>query len=186
MFGLITFVDVIGPMDAYECVASKLDVREFDSKNVPRDVKLKVLEAGRLTGSGMNIQHWRFILVQERGLLRKLAEDSTTGRWVEHANFAVIVLTDPKYGFHLIDAGRATQDMLLAAWSFGVVSCIYTGIDREALQKDFGIPRELSPSVILGFGYPARKLSGRKNRKPLSNLAYLEQYGKPLNPQELP
>ena len=167
-------------MDAYQCVVGKLDVREFDSKIVPTEVKLKVLEAARMTGSGMNIQHWRFILVEKRENLGKLAEDSTTGRWVSGANFAVIVLTDPKYGFHLIDAGRAAQDMQIAAWNYGVASCLYTGISQEALKKDFNIPTILSPSIVVAFGYPAAKLIGRKNRKPLRELAFLETYGKDI------
>ena len=102
------------------------------------------------------------------------------------ANFGVIVLTDPKYGFHKIDAGRAVQDMQLAAWNFGVVSCIYTGVNEEALRKDFEIPKDLHISVIAGFGYPARKISGkRKNRKPLGEVAFLEKYGGPLDPKGL-
>lgn len=169
-------------MDAYDCIVSKLDVREFDSKPVPAEVKLKVLEAGRLTGSGKNVQHWRFILVQDPDCLRKLAQDSTTGKWVENANFALIVLTNPKYGFHLIDAGRATQDMQVAAWNYGVTSCIFTGIDRDALHKDFEIPEEMNASVAIGFGYPARKISGRKkNRKPINEIAYLDRYGNTLD-----
>lgn len=167
-------------MDAYQCVVGKLDVREFDSKIVPTEVKLKVLEAARMTGSGMNVQHWRFILIEKRENLQKLAEDSITGKWVDRANFAVILLTDPKYGFHLIDAGRAAQDMQIVAWNYGVASCLYTGISREALQKDFNIPNDLSPSIVVAFGYPAAKLIGRKNRKPLQELAFIETYGKRL------
>jgi nitroreductase len=172
-------------LDAYDAVATKLDVGEFTSKNVPQDVKLKVLEAGRLSGSGMNAQHWRFVLVQGRDRLKTLASDSTTGRWVEGADFAVIVLTNPKYGFQLIDAGRALTSMQIAAWNFGVVSRIFTGVNRGALEKDFGIPKDLSPSVIVGFGYPTRKISGRKNRRPLSELAFLDRFGKPLIREQL-
>jgi len=173
-------------MDAYGCVATKLDVREFDSRNVPADVKLKVLEAGRLTGSGMNNQHWRFILVQERDRLKRLAEDSTTGGWVARSNFAVIVLTNPRYGFHLIDAGRAVQDMQLAAWNFGVVSCVFTGLREQDLRKDFEIPKNLNPSIVVGFGYPARRLTGkRKSRNPLVDIAFLEKYGNRLEPDQL-
>jgi hypothetical protein len=36
-------------MDAYACVISKLDIREFDARNVSADVKLKILEAARST-----------------------------------------------------------------------------------------------------------------------------------------
>jgi len=172
-------------MDAYACVATKLDVREFSAKNVPPDVKLKILEAARLTASGMNVQHWRFVLVQERGGLKRLAQDSTTGAWVEGSNFAVIVLTNPKYPFHLIDAGRAVQDMQLAAWNFGVASCVYTGVRQEALREDFSIPREMNPSIIVGFGYPAREILGkRKNRKPLSDLVFLGKYGNRFDTQK--
>jgi nitroreductase len=169
-------------LDPYECILTKLDVREFDSNPVPSELKMKILEAGRLTGSARNLQHWRFILVEDRDRLKKLAEDSTTGKWVGNANFAVIVLTDPKYGFHLIDAGRVLQAMELAAWSFGIVSCIYTGVNRDALQGDFAIPKDMNPSVIIGFGYPTRKISGkRKNRKPLRELAFNDRYGKAID-----
>ncbi len=102
-------------MDAFECIAIKLDFRNFGSKKVPAEVKMKVLEAGRLTGSGVNRQHWKFILVQDPGSIKQLGRDSTSGAWVANANFGVVVLTDPKYGFHKIDAGRALQDMELAA-----------------------------------------------------------------------
>lgn len=172
-------------MDAYECIATKLDVREFSSKRAPTEVKLKVLEAGRLTGSGVNSQHWRFILVQEPSNLKKLAGDSTTGKWVERCDFAIIVLTDPKYGFHMIDAGRAAQDMQLAAWNFGVISCVFTGMKQESLRKDFNIPKETNPSIVVGFGYPERKVYGRKNRKPLSEITFLEKYDTPFHTQNL-
>jgi len=173
-------------MDAYACVATKLDVREFSAENVPPDAKLKILEAARLTASGMNVQHWRFILVQERGELKRLAQDSTTGAWVEHSNFAVVVLTNPKYPFHLIDAGKAVQDMQLAAWNFGVASCVYTGVRQETLREDFNIPEEMNPSIIVGFGYPATKISGkRKNRKPLTDLVFVGKYGNRFDPQRL-
>lgn len=170
-------------MDAFDCIATKLDVREFGNRKVPGDVKLKVLEAGRLTGSGANKQHWRFILVQDQDQLKQLAKDSTSGGWVEHANFAVVVLTDPKFGFHRLDAGRAVQDMQLAAWNSGIASGIYTGVNEENMRRDFAVPKEFHISVIAGFGYPARKITGRKkNRKPVAELAYLEKYGSPLDP----
>ena len=172
-------------MDTFECVATKLDVREFESRNVPADVKLKILEAARLTATGLNYQHWRFILVQDKSAIQRLAEDSTSGKWVTKANFAIIILTNPKYSFHLIDAGRVVQNMQLTAWNYGVISGIFTGV-KENLRQDFAIPDDLNPSAILAFGYPARKITGkRKNRKPLAELAYLEKYGNRLDTQKL-
>jgi len=172
-------------LDTYECVKTKLDIHDFSSKAVPADLKLKTLEAGRLTGSERNIQHWRFILLQERRSLERLAEDSTTGKWAKAANFAIIVLTDPQHKFNMLDSGRAIQDMQLAAWNYGVASGIFTGIKAEELRKDFDIPRELNPTVVVGFGYPARKIFGKKSRKPLEDVAFLEKYGNNLKPKML-
>jgi nitroreductase len=165
-------------MDAFECIATKLEVREFSTQDISSEIRSKILEAARLTGTGMNTQHWRFILVEKKDNLKKLAEDSTSGSWVAGANFAVIVLTNPKYGFHLIDAGRVLQNMQLTAWNEGVGSGLFTGIREEKIRNDFRIPNELTPSVIIGFGYPVSKLTGkRKNRLPVHELVYYEKYG---------
>jgi nitroreductase len=165
-------------MDTFQCITTKLDVREFSAQEVPSEIRLMILDAARLTGTGLNTQHWRFILVNNKQNLKTLAEDSTSGNWVAGANFAVIILTNPEYNFHLIDAGRALQNMQLAAWNQGVGSGLFTGIREEKLRNDFGIPRELSPTVVVGFGYPARRLTGkRKKRLPLDKLVYYEKYG---------
>jgi nitroreductase len=167
-------------MNTTEAVKTKLDSREFSSKPVGPAVKKAVLEGARLTQSGVNSQHWRFILVQEPESLARLAADSTTGSWVSGANFAVIVCTDPSKGYHLLDAGRVVQDMELTAWDHGVTSRIYTGIKQADMRKDFGIPENLNATAVVGFGYPKHKILGRKNRLPLSEVAFLEKFGNPL------
>ncbi|TMI37290.1 nitroreductase [Candidatus Bathyarchaeota archaeon] len=172
-------------MDTYKTILTKLDVRQFDAKKVPADVKLKVLEAARASGTGINKQHWRFILVQDKVVIKKLAEDSTSGGWVAGADFAVIVLADPQLGFHLIDSGRAVQDMQLAAWDQGVISGLYTGFKEDRMRRDFAIPNELKPTVVVGFGYPTMKILGKKNRRPLSELAFVDKYGTKFEPKKL-
>jgi nitroreductase len=163
-------------MDVFVGIATKLDVREFNPQAVSNEIKQSVLEAARMTGTGLNTQHWRFILVEGKENLKKLAGDSTSGGWVASANFAIIVLTNPKYNFHMIDAGRVAQNMQLAAWNRGVASGLFTGV-REGLRSDFGVPKELSVTIVVGFGYPARKLAGRKSRMPLEELVYYGRYG---------
>lgn len=168
-------------MNTTEAVKTKLDSMEFSAQRVGSEVKMAVLEAGRLTQSGVNSQHWRFILVQDPANLAKLAGDSTTGAWVAGASFAVIICTDPAKNYHLLDAGRAAQDMQLTAWDSGVTSRIYTGIKQAEMRRDFGIPERLNSTVVVGFGFPKKRILGRKNRMPLSEVAFLERYGNPLD-----
>lgn len=171
-------------MDTYEAILTKLDVREFSDMDVEDSIKTKILQAARSTGSSMNSQHWRFIIVHEKKNLATLAQDSTTGQWVRGANFAVIICIDPKIPGSTIDAGRALQDMGLAAWNFGVVSRIFTGLKDADLRRDFAIPQDVKPAAVLGFGYPVRKIKGKKSRKPLEEIAYAEAYGKTFRPVE--
>ncbi len=164
-------------MDTLECIRTKLDIREFSNREVSEEIILKILEAARLTGSALNTQHWRFILVKDKGNIKRLADDSTSGKWVANASFAVIILTNPKYGPHMIDAGRVLQNMQLAAWSEGVGSGLFTGVSEEKLRKDFEIPNDLNPTVILGFGYPTRRITGnRKNRITIKEMVFYERY----------
>lgn len=167
-------------MDATEAVRTKLDVREFADRRVTSKDKLDILEAARLTQSGTNSQHWRFILVHEKPGLHTLAEDSSWGKWVEGADFAVVVCTDPTKSFHMIDAGRAVQDMQLTAWDKGIASGVFTGIKQEEFRRDFALPEGLSPTIVVGFGFPKKRLLGKKNRKPLSEVAFLGKYGSPI------
>ncbi len=172
-------------MDTQKTILTKLDVRQFDSKKVPAEVKLKVLEAARASGTGVNRQHWRFILVQDKESITRLSEDSTSGGWVAGANFAVIILADPKLGYHLIDSGRAIQNIQLAAWDQGVISGLYTGFKEERMRKDFAIPNDLKPTVVVGFGYPVKKIIGKKKRMPLTELAFVDKYGNKLDPKKI-
>ena len=164
-------------MDTYDCIKTRIETREFSNSPVPDDVKRRVLEAARQSQSSMNTQHWRFVLVEDPKNLETLARDSKTGPWVRSSNFAVLVLIDPALSVHLLDAGRAVQHMQLAAWNSGVASGVYTGFEREAVNRDFGIPKELTLLIVVAFGYPARKTKGVKSRKPLREIAFSERFG---------
>lgn len=169
-------------MNTVDCIATKLDIREFSQENVSPSIISTILNSARYSGSGLNTQHWRFIVIKEKNNIKKLSEDGPSGQWIVGANFAIILLTDPNYGFHLLDAGRVIQNMQLSAWENGVGSGIYTGVRDEKMRTDFKIPSNLSISAVLGFGFPKKSITGkRKNRKPLSELAYNEVYGNSNN-----
>jgi len=169
-------------MDAYDCILTKLEVREFkDQDSVSSEIRLKILESARLTGSSLNTQPWRFVVIQNKDNLKKLSDDSTSGKWISGANFAIIILTNPYFRFHLIDAGKVVQNMQLAAWNYGVGSALFTGIEEDRMRKDFAIPIDYKPVIVVGFGYPKKKITGKtkkKNRLTMHELVSFEEYGK--------
>ena len=167
-------------MDVFESVRTLLAVRSYQPKPVPDDVVRRIVEAGRLTGSGMNRQPWHFIVVRDAATLRRLGALASSGPYVAQAPLAIVVATD-KSRFAVSDASRAIQSMLLTAWAEGVGSnwVGFGGLDNAKALLD--IPAGLDVLAILAFGYPARAVGrGKKQRKPLREVAHLERYGRPF------
>ena len=167
-------------MDVFDAIRTLLAVRAYQDESIPEDLVRRIVEAGRLTGSGMNRQPWHFIVVQERETLRRLGALATSGSYVAQAPLAVVVATD-KTRFAVSDASRAIQSMLLTAWADGVGSnwVGFGGLDKVKDLLD--IPAGLEVLAILPFGYPARPVGrGKKQRKPLREVAHLERYGRPF------
>jgi nitroreductase len=167
-------------MDVFESIRTLLAVRGYQDKPVPDAVVRRVVEAGRLTGSGMNRQPWHFIVVRDGETLRRLGALASSGPYVAQAPLAIVVATD-KSRFAVSDASRAIQSMLLTAWADGVGSnwVGFGGLDNAKALLD--IPANLEVLAILPFGYPARAVGrGKKQRKPLREVAHLERYGRPF------
>jgi nitroreductase len=169
-----------GPRDVFDAVRTLLAVRTYQATPVPDAVIRRIVEAGRLTGSGMNGQPWHFIVVRDPETLRKLGALATSGRYVAQAPLAIVVATD-RSRFAVSDASRAIQSMLLTAWADGVGSnwVGFGGLDQVKPLLD--IPAALDVLAILPFGYPARAVGrGKKQRKALREVAHLERYGRPF------
>ena len=168
------------PMDAFEAIRTLLAVRSYQDKPVPDAVVRRIVEAGRLTGSGMNRQPWHFIVVRETEMLRRLGALASSGSYVAQAPLAVVVATD-KSRFAVSDASRAIQSMLLAAWADGVGSNWVGFGGLEQVKTLLDIPAGLDVLAILPFGYPARAVGrGKKQRKTLREVAHRERYGRPF------
>jgi nitroreductase len=141
-------------MDAYLAIVTKREVRAYDERPLPDDVLHAILEAGRATGSSRNSQPWRFVVVTDRGRQRAVGKHcSRPGNFETSAVAIVVVLTDR----HLeLDSGRASQNMMVAAWAMGVGSCPNTPrVDVPDLYEALGLPDGASIPTILTLGYPA-------------------------------
>jgi nitroreductase len=164
-------------MEVSEAVRTALAVREYQEKDVPPDVVQRIIEAGRLTGSAMNAQPWRFIVVDDRETLRRLGAIARTGPYVAHAPLAVVVVIE-RTKFSLSDASRAIQSMILTAWSEGVGSNWVGFFDLEGIKPLLGVPDDLDVLAVIPFGYPVRAVGkGKKQRKPLDKVAYRGRFG---------
>jgi nitroreductase len=158
-------------VDPYLAIASKRDERSYAETAISDDVRERILDAGRLSGSSKNRQRWEFVVVSGDAQER-LAEAVYAPENVRSAALAVAIVGEAG-GF---DCGRCAQNMMLAAWGEGVVSCPNGVTDADAAAAICGD----EVRAILTFGHPARprdpgsrsaeEWSERANRKPLSEL----------------
>ncbi len=166
-------------VDTYLAVASKRDWRNFSERPIPDEVVNRILDAGRLAGSAVNKQPWRFIVIDDEDLRRRLAETVYAASNVLGAKLVVAVV-GPRGEMAALDTGRAVQNMFLAAWNEGVVSCPNGMPEPERAAEALGLGEEERPLVVLSFGYPARPIdpesrspeewSAQANRKPLDEI----------------
>src|SRR5262249_17600263 len=164
----------------FDAVRTLLAVRSYQHKPIPDAVVRRIVEAGRLTGSGMNRQPWHFVVIRDPENLRRLGTMASSGPYVAQAPLAIVVATD-RTRFAVSDASRAIQSMLLTAWGEGVGSNWFGFGWVEPVKALLGIPADLDVLAILPFGYPARAVGrGKKQRKPLRDVAHLEAYGRPF------
>jgi nitroreductase len=82
-----------------------------------------------------------------------------------------------------IDGARAAQDMMLAAWDAGIGSNWVGNVNTQEIKQLLNVPDEQMVLTVIPFGYPDEALgSGRKDRKPLAQIAHAEQLGEGYSP----
>ena len=167
-------------MDVFEAVRTLLAVRSYQDTPVPDAVAHKIVEAGRMTASGMNAQPWHFIVIQSPDMLHQLGALARTGPYIAQAPLAIVVAMD-KSPLAVADASRAIQSMVLTAWAEGVGSNWVGFHGLEAIKPLLNIPDDLDVLAILPFGYPGQAVGqGKKQRKPLAEVAHRERFGQPF------
>ncbi len=166
-------------MEVELAIASRREVRDYANRPVPEDVQLRILDAGRLSGSAQNKQPWRFVIVEDARRRERLADLVFVPGNIKGAQLIVALVVSGK-GPVSLDAGRCAQNMLLAAWDQGVGSCPNGMPDRAAVAELLSLGEGEEPAIVLTFGYPAgprdpfartaEEWSARANRNALSDL----------------
>jgi nitroreductase len=167
-------------MEVFDALRTVLATRRYRADPVPDEVVRRIVEAGRLTGSGSNTQPWHFVVVTDRDTIQRMGPMLRTGPYVATAPLVVVVAVDRSSRLAESDASRAIQSMLVTAWADGVGSnwVGFGGLSEVAAL--LAIPEHLDVLGVLPFGYPLGEVRGKKARKPLSEVASLGRFGQPF------
>ena len=142
-------------VDTFLTIVSRRETRSYDGRPLPDDAVRRILDAGRLAGSSKNRQNRRFIVVRSR--TQEVAGAVWNPDNVLGAALVVAVVTFGK-GPLALDAGRAAQNMMLAAWGEGIGSCPNGIADADAMRLALDLPEGEQAATVVSFGYPLRPL----------------------------
>ncbi len=178
-------------MDLDTCIKGRRSVRAYTEESVSKEQVDEVLEAAVWAPSGMGRQPWRFVIVENKDLI-KLASDETkeqvkknmpplaaqfsTDKDIICYNAPMLILIctekDPQWAnVNLLDSVLAAQNIFLKAHELGLGTC-YMGFmqflssNPEVLYK-LGMSKNCELMVPLIIGHPKTKTDTGKRQKPI-------------------
>lgn len=148
-------------MRVKEAIEGRRSIRKYSNKPV-EDTKLKlVLEAGRLAPSARNNQDWRFIVVRDPELKKKLMTAANNQEFVGTAD-SIIVGCGTKTDYVMrcgqtaypIDVAIAMTQMTLQAVELELGTCWVGSFYQDQVKELLGIPEDVMVVQLLTLGYP--------------------------------
>jgi len=175
-----------------DLIISRQSDRKYSDKAIEKEKLDRILEAGRMAPSACNAQPWKFIIVTENDLVKKIAEAASAkllgmNAFVAQAPVQIIVVREkPNFSskvgatiknkdYSLIDIGIATENICLQAKAEGIGSCIIGWFDESMLRKLLGIPRSKRVELIITLGYSLSE-QREKKRKPAEETVSYNKY----------
>jgi nitroreductase len=171
-------------------IRSLRSVRRFAPTPIPDEVLRDVLDIARWTGSSKNTQPWELILVRDPDRLRELAACGTFASHLAGAAAGLVLVMDDDQ--RRLDEGRLAQNVMLAAWAYGIGSCIATLQPEANIQRArdlLRVPAERGLRTAISLGYPADERALRRSleagaasvpigRKPTIEFVNWESFGR--------
>jgi nitroreductase len=178
-----------------DTIMKRRSVRFYKDKPIPREQLEAIIQAGNYAPTGAGTQMWRFVVVEDAGFRKKLAELALPRykKWMENAPGMLKTIReeidseveDPVYysapaivfviGSGVtsdFDCPMVCENMMLAAKSLGIGSCwVYFGqlvLDDPQVREALEMKENEKVYGPIIMGYPEENLPERAlKREPL-------------------
>jgi nitroreductase len=167
-----------------EAIEKRRTIRKFKSDPIPKELVNQVLEAARLAPSASNRQPWRFQVITDPDLKRRIFEEATFNQAQVKEAPVIIACSSELLTFvkkhHLappdsdyygaesenwdelkafipdaqINTAIAVEHIVLMATALGIGSCWVQRMRYGQLAKILELPKHVVVLAILALGYP--------------------------------
>ena len=158
--------------------------RAYRPTPISADAIDALLEIARWTGSAVNRQPWKFVLVDDRSALAALAKAKGGSDWIANAGAAIVILTEGETAeASRFDAGRVAERLLLGSNAVGLAGAIVSwsaGYGEEVVRELLAVPEELWVYAAVIIGEPDTsqpKPTPKENpRKPIEEIVVRNRF----------
>ncbi|MDI6591931.1 MAG: nitroreductase family protein [Patescibacteria group bacterium] len=152
-----------------ETIKNRRSIREFQKKEIPKEIIDKLIEALIWAPSAGNLQSRKFYFVFDEKTKERLVEAALGQNFITQASLVVVGCADEKivfrYGergknlYSICDVSASIQNLLLVAKENNLGSCWIGAFDEKEVSEILNLPKNLRPIAIVPVGYPAEKPS---------------------------
>ncbi len=172
-------------MDLDKAIQGRKSVTKFSAKKPDwRDI-VESIDAARYAPMAGNNYSLRFILVDDKEIIAKLAE-ACQQVFVATAQYVVVAFSDPGKTLNLFEergqkyvqeqAGAGIENFLIKIHERGLSSC-WVGHFVDYLVKDIlKVPGNFQVEAILPVGYEQKPEISRKRKIDLNRILFFNQY----------
>lgn len=155
------------------CLENRRSARIFEERGVDRKTIRELLEKAILAPSASNRQPWRFVMVDDAELIRKIKAFAPGMGGNLPAVIVAFCLDNTllKTGkdMAVYDVAMAAENLMLAAVEKGLGTCAIKSFQPVLVSRQLNLPAEISPELLVILGYPV-KAPVMPKRKPLDTL----------------
>lgn len=169
-------------MNVFEAIKQRRSIRSYQDKPIEEEKLLRVLEAGRLAPSAKNLQEWRYVIVKDKDMRKKVAVASNNQYFIAEAPVVIVgcaTMTDYVLSCgqpaHSIDLAISMDHMTLQAVEEGLGTCWIGSFKEDEVKKLLNIPPEMRVVEIMPLGYP-KFIPDPKPRKKMEEIVFHEKY----------
>jgi nitroreductase len=176
-------------MNLTKGIKTRRSIRKFTTELVSKIDLEDVVEAASYAPSWKNTQTPRYVIIQDKELIAKIAKDGVlgfeknTGTIAGCAALVVVTSIGKRCGYErdgsfttakgdkweMFDAGIASQTFMLAAHEKGLGTVLLGIFDEKYIADAIQLEEDRTISALIAVGYPAEKPDAPK-RKPLEEL----------------
>ncbi len=168
-------------MEYYDLISTRESVRKYDpGRTIPKEILIKILDAGRLAPSACNIQPWKFLVISSDDMLARVRACYSRDWFKEVPHVLIVIgLKDQAYvrsydGYNSIetDVTIAMTHIILAAENEGIGTCWIAAYDPALLKKALNLNENQVVFGITPLGYPVQGYTKTlpKKRKSLEDI----------------